>query len=85
MNEKSLYCSKGGKVIFSIVSSTMETIGILSVKDDNKITEISSYRTISGVHFLPRGRKVPKRTRPDEEPRRFLPGAIPPPVPRRRF
>ena len=28
--------------------------------------------------FLSRDRKVPKRTRPDEEPGRFLPGAIPP-------
>ena len=32
----------------------MEATEILSVKDDKKMTGISSYRTISGVHFLPR-------------------------------
>ena len=30
----------------------MEAIGILSVKDDKKVTEISSYRTIRSDHFL---------------------------------
>ena len=62
-------------------------------------TEISSFRTMKNVFFyrnivlqddengafLSRDRKVPKRTRPDEEPCRFLPGTILPAVPRRRF
>ena len=41
----------------------MEAIGILSVKDDKKVTEISSYRTMRNDHFLLRGRKWSKRTR----------------------
>ena len=39
-------------MIFIVVSCTMEAIGILSVKDDKKVTEISSYRTIRSDHFL---------------------------------
>ena len=59
----------------------------MSVKDDG---ELILYRDIvlqdgENGAFLSRDRKVPKRTRPDEEPCRFLPGAIPPAVPRRRF
>ena len=41
----------------------MEAIGILFVKDDKKVTEISSYRTMRNDHFLLRGRKWSKRTR----------------------
>ena len=59
----------------------MEAIGISSYKDDEKDTGISSYRTVRSDHFLLRGRKWSKRARPDEEPCRFLPGAIPPAVP----